>query len=65
MEYRMGGCIGVARSQVTLHLRHCRQKGKMRRSGKTSPAVHWLSVQAEEGDEGGVFVLDRADVRGI
>ncbi len=24
----------------------------MRMSGKTSPAVRWLSVQAEEGDEG-------------
>lgn len=52
MEYRMGSCIGVARSQVTLHLRHCRHKGIMRMSGKTSLAVRWLSVQAEEGDEG-------------
>lgn len=65
MEYRMGSCIGVARSQVTPHLRRCRQNGKMRMSGKTSPAVRWLSLQAEEGDEGGVFVLDWADVRGI
>ncbi|KAL1262896.1 hypothetical protein QQF64_005635 [Cirrhinus molitorella] len=52
MEYRMGSCIGVARSQVTPHLSRCRQNGKMRMGGKTSPAVRWLSVQAEEGDEG-------------
>lgn len=64
MEYRMGSCIGVARSQVTPHLSEAAER-KTRMSAKTSPAVRWLLVQAEKRGWGGVFVSDWADVRGI